>query len=304
MQIDTYKSGFVAIIGRPNVGKSTFLNKIVGKKIAIMSDKPQTTRNKILGIKTTDEYQIAFTDTPGIHKPTTELQKRMVNASYDATSGVDAIIFMTTPVKHVLPGDEIILNNLKKTKTPVYLVINKVDQLKKFNDIDLTIALYMDLYPFQGVFPISVLEDKNVDILLETIVKTLPFGPKFYPDDMVSDHSDRFLIGELIREKILFLTKEEVPHSIAVTVDSMKESEENPEYTDIFATIYVERDSQKRIIIGHNGELIKQIKEKSLRDIKKLLNKKCHLDLWVKVKKDWKDRPNDLRALGYSTDNF
>ncbi len=304
MQIDTYKSGFVAIIGRPNVGKSTFLNKIVGKKIAIMSDKPQTTRNKILGIKTTDEYQIAFTDTPGIHKPTTELQKRMVNASYDATTGVDAIIFMTTPVKHVLPGDEIILNNLKKTKTPVYLVINKVDQLKKFNDIDLTIALYMDLYPFQGVFPISVLEDKNVDILLETIVKTLPFGPKFYPDDMVSDHSDRFLIGELIREKILFLTKEEVPHSIAVTVDSMKESEENPEYTDIFATIYVERDSQKRIIIGHNGELIKQIKEKSLRDIKKLLNKKCHLDLWVKVKKDWKDRPNDLRALGYSTDNF
>ncbi len=304
MQIDTYKSGFVAIIGRPNVGKSTFLNKIVGKKIAIMSDKPQTTRNKILGIKTTDEYQIAFTDTPGIHKPTTELQKRMVNASYDATTGVDAIIFMTTPVKHVLPGDEIILNNLKKTKTPVYLVINKVDQLKKFNDIDLTIALYMDLYPFQGVFPISVLEDKNVDILLETIVKTLPFGPKFYPDDMVSDHSDRFLIGELIREKILFLTKEEVPHSIAVTVDSMKESEENPEYTDIFATIYVERDSQKRIIIGHNGELIKQIKEKSLRDIKKLLNKKCHLDLWVKVKKDWKDRPNDLKALGYSTDNF
>ena len=304
MQIDTYKSGFVAIIGRPNVGKSTFLNKIIGKKIAIMSDKPQTTRNKILGIKTTDTYQIAFTDTPGIHKPTTELQRRMVNASYDATSGVDAIIFMTTPVKHVLPGDEIILNNLKKTKTPVYLVINKVDQLKKFNDIDLTIALYMNLYPFQGVFPISVLEDKNVDILLDTIVKTLPFGPKFYPDDMVSDHSDRFLIGELIREKILFLTKEEVPHSIAVTVDSMKESEENPEYTDIFATIYVERDSQKRIIIGHNGELIKEIKEKSRDDIKKLLNKKCHLDLWVKVKKDWKDRPNDLRILGYSTDNF
>ena len=304
MQIDTYKSGFVAIIGRPNVGKSTFLNKIIGKKIAIMSDKPQTTRNKILGIKTTDTYQIAFTDTPGIHKPTTELQRRMVNASYDATSGVDAIIFMTTPVKHVLPGDEIILNNLKKTKTPVYLVINKVDQLKKFNDIDLTIALYMNLYPFQGVFPISVLEDKNVDILLDTIVKALPFGPKFYPDDMVSDHSDRFLIGELIREKILFLTKEEVPHSIAVTVDSMKESEENPEYTDICATIYVERDSQKRIIIGHNGELIKEIKEKSRADIKKLLNKKCHLDLWVKVKKDWKDRPNDLRILGYSTDNF
>lgn len=304
MNIDTYKSGFVAIIGRPNVGKSTFLNKIIGKKIAIMSDKPQTTRNKILGIKTTDTYQIAFTDTPGIHKPTTELQKRMVNASYDATSGVDAIIFMTTPVKEVLPGDQIILNNLKKTRIPVYLVINKVDQLKRFNDIDLTIAKYMDLYPFQGIFPISVLEDKNVDVLLENIVKALPFGPKFYPDDMISDHSERFLVGELIREKILFLTKEEVPHSIAVTVDSMKQSEENPDYIDIYATIYVERDSQKRIIIGHNGDLIKEIKEKSRNDIKKLINSKCHLDLWVKVKKDWKDRPNDLNILGYSKDDF
>ena len=304
MDIDTYKSGFVAIIGRPNVGKSTFLNKVIGKKIAIMSDKPQTTRNKILGIKTTDTYQIAFTDTPGIHKPTTELQRRMVNASYEATSGVDAIIFMTTPVKNVLPGDEIILNNLKKTKIPVYLVINKVDQLKKFNDIDLTIAKYIDLYPFQGVYPISVLEDKNVDVLLDNLVKALPFGPKFYPDDMISDHSDRFLIGELIREKILFLTKEEIPHSIAVTVDSIQESEENPEYLDIYATIYVERDSQKKIIIGHNGELIKEIKEKSRNDIKKLLNSKIHLDLWVKVKKDWKDRPNDLVNLGYSKDNF
>lgn len=303
MNMDTYKSGFVAIIGRPNVGKSTFLNKMVGKKVAIMSDKPQTTRNKILGIVTTEEYQIAFTDTPGIHKPTTELQRRMVNASYDATSGVDAIIFMTTPVKHVLPGDQIILNNLKKTKIPVFLVINKVDQLKNFNDIDLTIALYMDLYPFQGIFPISVLEDKNIDHLMDEIKKVLPFGPKFYPDDMKSDHSDRFLIGELIREKILFQTKEEIPHSVAVTVDSMKE-EEDSDYLEIYATIYVERDSQKKIIIGHEGEMIKKIKQQALKDIKKLLNQKVHLELWVKVKKDWKDRPDDLRILGYSTDNF
>ncbi len=304
MQFDTFKSGFVAIIGRPNVGKSTFLNKVVGKKVAIMSDKPQTTRNRILGIVTTDEYQIAFTDTPGIHKPTTLLQERMVNSSYEATSGVDAIIFMTTPVKHVLPGDEIILERLKKSRIPVFLVINKVDQLKKFNDIDLTIALYKDLYPFAGVFPISVLEDKNMDVLLDTIRSCLPFGPKFYPDDMVSDHGDRFLISELIREKILFSTKEEIPHSIAVVVDSMKENEENPSYMDIYATIYVERDSQKKIIIGKNGELIKNVKNKAINDIKKLLNKKVHLDLWVKVKKDWKDRPNDLKKLGYSTDNF
>lgn len=304
MNIDTYKSGFVAIIGRPNVGKSTFLNKMVGKKVAIMSDKPQTTRNKILGIVTTDEYQIAFTDTPGIHKPTSELQRRMVNASYDATVGVDAIIFMTTPVKHVLPGDQIILDNLKKTKTPVFLVINKVDQLKEFNDIDLTIALYMDLYPFQGIFPVSVLEDKNIDHLMDAIKGCLPFGPKFYPDDMKSDHSDRFLISELIREKILIATKEEIPHSVAVVVDSMKESEEEKDTMEIYATIFVERDSQKKIIIGHNGEMIKKIKQFALKDIKKLLDTKVHLDLWVKVKKDWKDRPEDLRALGYSLDNF
>ena len=304
MNIDTYKSGFVAIIGRPNVGKSTFLNKMVGKKVAIMSDKPQTTRNKILGIMTTDEMQIAFTDTPGIHKTSTELGRRMVNASYDATKGVDCVLFMTTPLKSVLKGDEIILENLKKCKVPVFLVINKVDQLKRFNDIDLTIALYKDLYPFTGVYPISVLEDKNLDRLLSDIKTVLPFGPKFYPDDMVSDHGDRFLIGELIREKLLDATVEEVPHSIAVVVDHVKPCPDNPDYMDIYATIYVERDSQKRIIIGKDGNLIKTIKNRSINDIKKLLGTKVHLDLWVKVKKDWKDRPNDLNALGYSNDNF
>ena len=304
INIDTYKSGFVAIIGRPNVGKSTFLNKMVGKKVAIMSDKPQSTRNKILGIVTTEEMQIAFTDTPGIHKTSTELGRRMVNASYDATKGVDCVLFMTTPVKQVLKGDEIILENLKKCRVPVFLVINKVDQLKKFNDIDLTIALYKDLYPFAGVYPISVLEEKNLDKLLADIKTVLPFGPKFYPDDMVSDHGDRFLIAELIREKILDATCEEVPHSIAVVVDHVKPCQDNPDYTDIYATIYVERDSQKRIIIGHNGELIKTIKNRSINDIKKLLECKVHLDLWVKVKKDWKDRPNDLNQLGYRVDNF
>ncbi|MBR6288305.1 MAG: GTPase Era [Acholeplasmatales bacterium] len=300
----TFKSGFVAIIGRPNVGKSTFLNKVVGKKVAIMSDKPQTTRNKILGIVTTDEYQIAFTDTPGIHKAKTELGRRMVDASYSSTSGVDAVIFMTTPVKSVLQGDQIILDNLKKLRIPVFLVINKVDQLKKFNDIDLTIAIYKDLYPFAGIFPISVLEDKNVDKLLDTIRSVLPFGPKFYPDDMVSDHDNRFLISELIREKILLQTKEEIPHSIAVVVDEMKPNPDNFAYTDILATIYVERDSQKKIIIGANGDMIKNIKNKSIADIKKLLNTKVHLDLWVKVKKDWKDKAQLLASLGYSKESF
>ncbi len=302
--MDNYKSGFISIIGRPNVGKSTFLNKVIGKKVAIISDKPQTTRNKILGILTTEEYQIAFTDTPGIHKAKTELGRRMVNASYESTGGVDAIIFMTTPVKEPLQGDLIILDNLKKTRVPVFLVINKVDQLKKFNDIDLTIAKYKDLYPFAGIFPVSVLENKNVDVLLDSIRSALPFGPKYYPDDMISDHGNRFIVAELIREKILLLTKEEVPHSIACVVDDMKDNIDNPNYTDIMATIYVERDSQKKIIIGHNGEMIKEIKNKAINDIKKLLEKKVHLDLWVKVKKDWKDRPNDLNNLGYSKDDF
>ncbi|MDE6945827.1 MAG: GTPase Era [Anaeroplasmataceae bacterium] len=303
MQIDTYKSGFVAIIGRPNVGKSTFVNKMVGKKVAITSNKPQTTRNRILGIVTTEQAQIAFTDTPGIHKAQTELGRRMVQASYDATYGVDCILFMTTPVKQVLHGDEIILENLKKSKLPVFLVINKVDQLKRFKDIDLTIALYKDLYPFAGVYPVSVLEDKNLDHLMEDILKVLPFGPKYYPEEMASDHSIRFLMAEAIREKILYLTKEEIPHSIAVVVDLIKDST-TENYKDVYATIYVERDSQKKIIIGKNGEMIKQIKERSIGDLKKLLESKLHLELWVKVKKDWKDRPNDLNALGYSKENF
>ncbi len=301
---ENYKSGFVAIIGRPNVGKSTFLNKVVGKKVAIMSDKPGTTRNKILGIVTTDTYQIAFTDTPGVSKMKTELGKRMVNASFDATSGVDCVIFMTTPLKKVLPGDQIILDNLRKLKIPVFLVINKVDELKRFNDIDLTIALYKDLFPFEGVFPISVLEDKNVDVLLNTIIDLLPNGPKFYPDEMISDHDNRFLASELIREKILEETKEEVPHSIAVTIDSIEQNKDNPDYLDFYATIYCERDSQKKIIIGHGGELIKKVKTRAINDIKKLYNRKVHLDLWVKVKKDWKDKPIDLANLGYSKDNF
>ena len=301
---ENYKSGFVAIIGRPNVGKSTFLNRVVGKKVAIMSDKPGTTRNKILGIVTTDEYQIAFTDTPGVSKMKTELGRRMVNASFDAASGVDCVIFMTTPLKKVLPGDQIILDNLRKLKVPVFLVINKVDELKRFNDIDLTIALYKDLFPFEGVFPISVLEDKNVDVLLNTIIDLLPNGPKFYPDEMISDHDNRFLASELIREKILEETKEEVPHSIAVTIDSIEQNKDNPDYLDFYATIYCERDSQKKIIIGHGGELIKRVKNRSINDIKKLYNRKIHLDLWVKVKKDWKDKPIDLANLGYSKDNF
>ena len=298
------RCGFVSLVGRPNVGKSTLLNSLLGMKLAITSNVSGTTRNVIQGIYNDDDSQIIFVDTPGIHKANSELDRRMVNASYGSVSGVDAVIFMTTPLKKVLPGDEIILDNLRKLKIPVFLVINKVDELKRFNDIDLTIALYKDLFPFEGVFPISVLEDKNVDVLLNTIIDLLPNGPKFYPDEMISDHDNRFLASELIREKILEETKEEVPHSIAVTIDSIEQNKDNPDYLDFYATIYCERDSQKKIIIGHGGELIKRVNNRSINDIKKLYNRKIHLDLWVKVKKDWKDKPIDLANLGYSKDNF
>lgn len=297
---DTFKSGFVCIIGRANVGKSTFVNRVIGKKVAITSYKPQTTRNRVLGIKTTDTYQIAFTDTPGVHKPTSLLDERMQDAAYGAIHGVDAVIFMTTPLKEVLHGDRLILEKLKSLKIPVYLVINKIDILKKQSDIDLTILLYKDLMDFAGIFPISVQNDVNIDYLLNEIVAILPYGPMYYPKEMHSDHSQNFLMAEMIREKILLLTNEEVPHSVAVLIDYTRENEENPEYLDIFATIFVDRSSQKKIIIGKNGDMIKQIKQKSLGDIKRLLGRKVHLDLWIKVKEKWRDNAKDLNSLGYS----
>lgn len=304
MSNNEFRSGFVSLIGRANVGKSSFLNQVIGKKIAIISNKPQTTRNRIQGILTTENEQIIFVDTPGVHKPVYELDNRMQNISFGASKGVDLILFMTTPLKKVLRGDEIILENLKRTKTPVFLVINKIDQLKKPSLIDETILLYQDLYPFAGIFPISVYDNKNIDKLLEEIRKYLPEGPMFYPDDVLSDQPERFTVGEMIREKVLLLTKEEVPHSIAVVVDSMKQCEDNPAYIDIYATIVCDRDSQKKIIIGSKGGLIKEIKTKAIMDIKHFLGSKVHLDLWVKVKKDWRNQPRDLNSLGYQKDNY
>lgn len=304
MEKENYKSGFVAIIGRTNVGKSSFVNKVVGKKVSIMSNKPQTTRNRLLGIMTTDSYQICFTDTPGVHKPKLLLDTRMVSASYDSLRDTDAIIFMTTPLLEVLKGDEIIIRELKKQKAPVFLVINKIDVLKHQSDIDKSIVLYKDLMDFKGIYPISVNENINIDTLINDILKEIPVGPQMYPTDMISDHSNRFLISEIIREKVLEFTNEEVPHSVACIVDSLKDCPDNANYKDIYATIYVERDSQKKIIIGSNGNMIKSIKEKAMMDIKHLLNSKIHLELWVKVKKDWRSRPDDLKKLGYSEDDF
>ena len=285
-----FRSGFISLIGRANVGKSTFLNKVIGKKIAITSNKPQTTRDRIQGILTTEDTQYIFVDTPGVHKPHHALDERMQDISFSSSRGVDLILFMTTPLKEVLKGDEIILDNLRGTKTPVFLVINKVDQLKKISNIDSSILLYQKLYPFAGIYPISVEKDINVDRLLLDIKEYLPEGPLLYPDDILSDKPERFTVAELIREKVLLLTEEEVPHSIAVTIESMKQSEDNPNYIDIYATIVCERESQKKIIIGKEGSLIKQIKQKSILDIIHFLNHKIHLDLFVKVKKDWRNK--------------
>lgn len=300
----SYKSGFITIIGRPNVGKSTFLNRVIGQKIAIMSDKPQTTRNTILGVLTRDDCQIIFTDTPGIHKAQSELGERMNEASYNATMGQDAILFMVSAVQPIGAGDKMIIEKLKQQRKPVYLLINKVDLLKNKSDIQKIIVSYMNEMEFAEIFPISAKEGINIDNLIENLKGLLKEGPQYYPADMITDHPERFIIAELIREKLLYFTQEEVPHSIACVVDSMKPSLEDPDKLDVYATIYVERESQKKIVIGSNGELLKKVKDLAKRDIKRLLGSKINLDLWVKVKKDWTNRPDVLRSLGFEKDNF
>ena len=299
-----FRSGFVTILGRPNVGKSTFLNKVIGSKIAIMSDKPQTTRNTILGVLTRDNSQIIFTDTPGIHKPQSALGRLLNEDAYNAARNVEAILFMVSAVDPIGKGDLMIIEHLKKSKNPVYLVINKIDALDSHTQIPEIIVSYMKEFEFAEVFPISARTGEGVNELVEAVEKTLPIGPKYYPDDMITDHPERFIVEELIREKCFYLTSDEVPHSIAVIVDSMKQDEEDNNKVIIYATIYVERDSQKGIILGKNGALIKKIKDLSRRDIKRLLGSSIELNLWVKVQKDWTDRPEKMKLMGYVKDEY
>ena len=298
------RSGFVAIIGRPNVGKSTFLNAVIGKKIAIMSNKPQTTRNTISGVYTTSEEQIIFIDTPGIHKPHNELGKRMTNSAYNSVKGVDAIILMIACNEKLAVGEKMILDNLRDRKIPVFLCINKIDLLKNKSDVDKIILEYQSSFDFSGYFPISAKENININHLLEAISAILPVGPQYYPKDMITDHPERFLIGEIIREKVLLYTLEEVPHSVAVTIDVLKKNEENPEMMDCYATIYVERASQKGILIGKGGSMMKKIGSDARKEIKNILNTKVYLEIWVKVKPDWRNSNVALKALGYDVDNF
>ena len=297
----SFKSGFVAIVGRPNVGKSTFMNYVLGQKIAIMSDKAQTTRNKIQGVYTKDNAQIVFLDTPGIHKPKHELGEFMVKSAYSALKEVDAVLFMVNVSEKRGPGDDFIIEKLKGIKTPIFLVLNKIDLVTPEVLLE-RVESYKDALDFAGVFPISVLQGNNVNELMEALIEALPEGPQFYPADQITDHPEYFVVSELIREKILQLTQEEIPHSVAVTVDKMQKDEFDKVH--VYANIIVERKSQKGIIIGKGGRLLKEIGTRARRDIQQLLGNKVYLELWVKVEKDWRKRKSNLQEYGYKETDY
>ncbi|MGM0864438.1 MAG: GTPase Era [Bacillota bacterium] len=297
-----YKSGFISIIGRPNVGKSTFLNRVIGQKIAIMSDKPQTTRNKVQGVFTTDDAQMIFIDTPGIHKPKHKLGDFMMKIAQNTLKEVDVILFMVNVEEGLGKGDHFIIEKLKGVKTPVFLILNKIDQIHPDALLPM-IQQYNDLFPFAATVPISALEGNNVDNLLQLLKDQLPEGPQFYPADQITDHPERFIVSELIREKVLHLTREEIPHSIAVVIDKMERKQEK-DLIDVIATIIVERDSQKGIVIGKQGSMLKEVGKRSRVDIESLLGSKVYLELWVKVQKDWRNRSSTLRDFGFSDDEY
>ena len=293
-----FKSGFVSIVGRPNVGKSTLMNNVVGEKIAIMSDKPQTTRNTIQAVYTDEEAQVVFLDTPGIHKPKNKLGEFMVKSATDAFKNVDLVLFVVDESKKIGPGDRKIIDDLKNIKTPVVLVLNKIDQLNEEELFDL-----MKMYNAEGVFeqivPISALKGRNINELLKVIKSHLEEGPQYFPDYMITDQPERVLVSELIREKVLHYIHDEVPHGVAVEIERMK-SRKDKEIVDISAVIYCERDSHKGIIIGKNGRKLKGIGKSARADIELLLGSQANLQLWVKVKENWRNLQNCVSNFGYT----
>ncbi|MDT2678270.1 GTPase Era [Enterococcus gallinarum] len=297
----THKSGFAAIVGRPNVGKSTLLNRVVGQKIAIMSDKAQTTRNKIQGVYTTPDAQIVFIDTPGIHKPKHRLGDFMVETAYSALREVDVTLFMISADQKRGKGDDFIIERLRKNETPVFLVINKIDKVRP-DELLAIIEDYATQMTFAEIVPISATEGNNFETLMRLVIDQMPEGPQYFPEDQITDHPEYFIVSELVREKVLLLTRDEVPHSVAVVVDSMKRDENDKVH--IQATIVVERDSQKGIIIGKGGKMLKQIGTKARLDIEHLLDDKVYLELWVKVQKDWRDKQTFLTDYGYRNDDY
>ncbi|MCE5706920.1 GTPase Era [Staphylococcus pseudintermedius] len=294
-----YKSGFVTIIGRPNVGKSTFVNRVIGHKIAIMSDKAQTTRNKIQGVMTQQDAQIVFLDTPGIHKPKHKLGDYMMKVAKNTLSEIDAVMFMVNVNEEIGRGDEYIMEMLKTVKTPVFLVLNKIDLVHP-DALMPRIEQYQRYMDFAEIIPISALEGHNVDHFINVLKSYLPEGPQYYPDGQISDHPERFVVSELIREKILQTTSEEIPHAIGVNVERM--TQESEDRVHIEAVIYVERDSQKGIVIGKGGKKLKEVGKRARLDIEHLLGSKVYLDLWVKVQKDWRNKSSFIKQMGYVED--
>ena len=301
---DNFKSGFVTIIGRPNVGKSTLMTHLIGQKIAITSNKPQTTRNRIQTVYTDPNVgQIVFLDTPGIHQAKNKLGEYMVNVAQHTMKDVDVILWLVEPSDYIGGGDRHIIEQLKKTTTPVILVINKIDSVDK-ESIFGVIEAYSKLYDFAEVVPLSALRGQNCSVLLEQIFKYLPYGPAYYDEDVVTDQPQRQIVAEIIREKALHALSEEVPHGIAVSIDQMKWREGKPGIYDIDATIVCERDSHKGIIIGKGGAMLKKIGSNARFECERMLDAKVNLKLWVKVKKDWRDSDFMLKNFGYRKDDM
>ena len=303
--MENYKSGFVAIIGRPNVGKSTLMNHLIGQKIAITSKKPQTTRNKIQTVYTSDEGQIVFLDTPGIHKAKNKLGEYMVNVAQRTINDVDVVLWLVEPSTFIGAGEKHIAQQLEKSKAPVILIINKVDTVDK-EEVLRFIDAYRKIYDFEEIIPISALRAVNTDDVIPSILKYLPYGPQFYDEDTITDQPERQIVAEIIREKALHVLEEEIPHGIAVTVESMKKRQPaNPnkrsKMMDIEATIICERESHKGIIIGKHGAMLKKIGTNARFELEMFLEMKVNLKLWVKVKKDWRDSDFLMKNFGYSS---
>lgn len=310
MKDNNFKSGFVTLIGRPNVGKSTLMNRLIGQKIAITSNKPQTTRNRIQTVFTDERGQIIFLDTPGIHKAKNRLGEYMVHVAERTLTEVDLILWLVEPSTFIGAGEQLIAEKLRKSNTPVILIINKIDTVKK-EEILTFIAAYKDICKFAEIVPVSALKGENTGELVNTIYKYLPKGPMYYDEDTITDQPEKQIVAELIREKALRLLDDEIPHGIAVSIERMKDRRSNPSeeapfeqngLMDIDATIVCERDSHKGIIIGKRGAMLKQIGTQARREIENLLDCKVNLQLWVKVKKDWRD--SDFMIKNYGYDKF
>lgn len=295
---EAFRSGFVSIIGRPNVGKSTLMNQLIGEKVAIMSNKPQTTRNRIQTVLTKEHFQAVFIDTPGIHTPKNKLGEFMVKSAITTLNEVDVIFYLVEADPYIGKTDEEIIERLKHIDTPVFLCINKIDSVTK--DVVLeTIEAYRKAYDFKEIIPISAYEGLNLEAIIKTMPEYLPEGPQFFPSDMLTDQPERQIVAEMIREKALHLLDKEIPHGIAVEIDTMKKRDQG-DVVDIEATIVCERDSHKRIIIGKQGQMIKAIGTKARYDIERLLGSKIYLTLWVKIKKNWRDSDFLIKNYGYN----